>query len=106
MCVLLGATATQSKENLLEWLDTIVLSVATTEVLVYDHRRQRLEGEYCGLRSNEVNTIISRISGLLEWAAECVQHQWSCGTLLVASMGGHGNLTTNPLLIGPFQKCY
>ena len=37
VCVLLGTSATHSKENLMEWLDALVLSVTASDVRVYDH---------------------------------------------------------------------
>ena len=75
---LLGRTAAESKENLIAWLDAVVSAVATADVFVYDHRRQRVEGHYTGLRNNEYQTIISKLTGLSEWAAQCTTNRIRC----------------------------
>ena len=73
MYVLLEASPAELIRNLMEWLDEIVKDVASTDVFLFDHRRQCIEGHYFGLRVNECRDLISRISGLSEWAAECTQ---------------------------------
>ena len=85
----------------MEWLDKIVKDVASTDVLLFD-QRQCIEGHYLGLRVNECRDLISRISGLSEWAAE----RWSCGTLVQTISGGCGTTTSGAILCGPFQKIY
>ena len=102
--MLLGTTPAASKVNFTTWLDAVVSSVATEDVFVYDHRRQRVEGHYTGLRNNKYQTSISKLSGLSEWAAQCTTNRISCGTLLVISIGGRGSTTSVPILCGPFQK--
>ena len=104
--MLLGATPAASRTNLTNWLDTFVSGVATDIVFAYDHRRQRMEGHYPGLQDNECRDILSKLSGLSEWAAECTTTQLSCGTLIVITSGGRGRTTSAPILCGPFQKCY
>ena len=47
--------------------------VASTDVFLFDHRRQYIEGPYLSLRVNECRELISRISGLSEWAAKYTQ---------------------------------
>ena len=44
MYVLLGSTAAQSKQNLIDWLDAVVSVVATADALVYDHGGNRWRG--------------------------------------------------------------
>ena len=106
MCVLLGTTAAESKQHLVDWLDAVVSSVAATDTRVFDHRGHKVDGEYTGLRYNEAQDILSKLSGLSEWAADCITNRYSCGTLLVTTSGGRGNSSTSPILCGPFQKCY
>ena len=85
MCVLLGTTAAESKQHLVDWLDAVVSSVAATDTRVLDHRGHKVDGEYTGLRYNEAQDILSKLSGLSEWAADCitnrtgtvVEHHWS-----------------------------
>ena len=108
VCVLLGTPATHSKENLMEWLDALVLSVTASDVRVYDHRRQRLYGIFAGLRQHKCMKVISLdlLSGLDEWLAEYVQNHYSCGTLLMTTLAARGSTSCHPILCGPFQKCY
>ena len=66
MYVLLGATAAASKRNLIEWVDNVIMNIASDEVLVYDHRRQGVEGHHSGMQANELRDVLSKLKILLE----------------------------------------
>ena len=91
--------------NLVHWFDAVVSSVPATDTRVFDHRGQKVDGEYTGLRYNEVQDILSKLSGLSEWVADCNTNQYNCGTLLITTSGRCGNSIISPILCGPFEKC-
>ena len=90
-CVmLLGTTAAISKRNLLQWMDSLVASVAGAHYLVFDYSGNRMHGTYSNLTQVECAKVIARLAGLKQWSAECVKISSSCGTFLMIIWGGRG----------------
>ena len=104
--MLLGTDAAESRRNLITWLDDVVMSRIGIDPRIEDHSRNKVPGRYTQLRQNELLKIQKALSGLIQWACECIQHQLSCRQFCVTTSGGRGGTLEECTLIGPFQKTF
>ena len=102
--MLLGATHAISRQNFVVWLDLVVMSATQSEVRVYDHAGNREYGMFANLREEEFGEVLTLISGLDQWAGECITGRITCGTFYMTMLGGRGRVSQKPILCGPFQR--
>ena len=101
--MLLGTTASQSKRNLMEWMDNLVTSIASEEAKLYSLSGQREHGTFVNLSNQEFAKIIAKLTKLRDWACEIVRNSLSCGSLTMIMRGGRGDVSHQGLFVGPFQ---
>jgi len=88
VCLLLGATATVSKQNLIAWLDQIISSFTSEDPFVYKTNGMRMPGFYHQIKCDEFTKLQSRLSeALLEWGSDCLNTRNSCGEMLLWGQG-------------------
>ena len=75
-----GATPEASVDNLVAWLDTVVISLGLHATFVYDGNNTRIMGCYSPARNSLQNSVAQQISS---GGTNC--HNW---TLLWAHIGG------------------
>ena len=104
MYVLLGRNVAESKQNLVRWLDEIVLTRTATDPRTIDLSGNRIPGRYSGIKQREYMQIEQALSSVDQWTAQCVQQHLSCGNYLVNLGTGRGKSSEVCILMGPFQK--
>ena len=101
--MLLGATHAISHQNFVVWLDLVVMSATQSEVKVYDHAGNREYGIFANLREEEFGKVLTLISGLDQWAGECITGRITCGIFYMTMPGGRGRVLKNPSCVGHFR---
>ena len=84
-----GATAHQSKLNLIGWLDTIILD-QSQRIKRSEDRGTPIEATYEGMNCSDVQKIISVLEAFTSWRQLCEVHNISAGKMLVVT----GNKTS------------
>lgn len=96
-----GATPTDSKTNLIEWLDTLVLNHSPQCTRPRNVHGNFYLGQYGGLRSTEWTDIFVDLATTHAWMTALEAANLSCGVMVV-TLGGCGRGHTNAR-IGPFH---
>ena len=102
--VILGGTPAQSKIVISTWLDSIITAVARAEPRMFSNHGNRQHGLYQNLQQDELAEILRLISGLNQWASECLAANCSCGVFNMVVPAGQGRKTLTPITIGPFMR--
>ena len=98
-----GGTQAQSKSNLQQWLDNVIMMITTTNTLVYTSNGVRQWGLYHRMLLNDYNNVASVLSTALQtWGSDCRNNGLSCGTLYCITGAGTGNMTIAQHVWGPF----
>lgn len=103
LIVLLGTTATESKVNFMEWVDQLVVSVATEHCKVYTTTGIRDHGNFANLTTEQFIIVLARFSMAQTWMLDIVNNGYSCGAFFVMTGGGLDCVTQQGMLMGPFQ---
>ena len=106
MYVLLGINEAESKENLIRWMDEIVLANTSIDPRTRDTSNNIIPGRYIGLKQSECAVIQQAISSTSEWGSECVLNRISCGNFLLHQASGRGSSIEVCIVLGPFQKTH
>lgn len=101
--VLLGTTASESKTNLLEWMDKIISSVATEKCMPKTLSGLRDHGSYVNLTIEEYLQVLAKLSKPKAWIADIIRNNTSCGAFITVSGGGRGKMSQQGMYLGPFQ---
>lgn len=86
-------TAAQSLANLKTWLDSLAVAVCKEDPLVCYSDQTRAHGVYHRMRQAEHTRFIAAIARHVNWSAECVAANLTCGKLLSIEAAERGTLT-------------
>ena len=84
-------------------MDNLAVRVAGPGALVVDINNLREPGFYHHMQKQELQAMISTVSSLNRWGAQCLMNNISCGKYYTIEPGGRGSLVILQALIGPFQ---
>ena len=85
--MLLGATATDSKSNFIQWVDEMITSVAIERCKVYLLSRVRDHGNFANLT---FTAILAKFSMPKIWISEILHNNYSCGEFVMMTEGELG----------------
>ena len=104
-CLLPGATAEQSVNNLYTWLDTIMVSLGLGGSFTYSSSHQRIPGIYHHLSKQELVTFKNTLDRVIrQWQIECLTNNISAGYMveIFGAACGKGSMLASAVSIGPF----
>jgi len=87
----------------MNWLDSLVASVAGEECLVYNLSNVRQQGNYTNLSAKDFAKVVAKLTNLKQWTAQCIYNSYSCGSFIIIPEG-RGNISHQAMCIGPFQN--
>lgn len=110
MCCLpfnVGATPAISRENLLNWIDTVVgnvvTTVATNRVLGGEQPGVHLRGFYQMLTQRDVDIVEAKMANNSAWIHQCGVHNHSAGRYMLISKDEGEKLRMINKALGIFQ---
>ena len=96
-------TAAQSKINLQQWLDNVIIRLTSQDTLVYTSTGSRQWGLYHRILLNDFSNVTSVLSNALQaWGSDCRNNGWSCGMLFYITVAGTGSMMIAHQVWGPF----
>ena len=97
--MLLGTTPAESKEKFIEWVDDVIVSVATERCKVYLLSGDKDDGNYANLTSEQFMAVLAKFSKPKQWIADIIANHCSCGGFVMMSGGGAGRLSQQGMLL-------
>ena len=97
-----GATHAQSRQNLCQWMDNLVVSYSHADCLYIDASSNRVHGAYHKLQQQEHSKVEGKLSQFVTWAAECEAAGYSAGRYLSIEGAGRGACEFVTRKFGPF----
>ena len=59
---MLGTTAAESKQNFMEWMDNLIMSLASEQSKLYTLSDERKQGTFVNLSNQEFGKIIAKLT--------------------------------------------
>ena len=97
-----GTTHAESKMRLMEWMDSIVMAIATENALVKDTSGRRINGCYQMLKQDEHSKIERKLGHYRTWQRQCENNGISAGYFISIEGSGKGQCTLLDKDLGPF----